>query len=326
MISRYYHKRTVFQKSLNHFNNKLGPLVRLFNAFIEDFCHNRYMNKKIQTKNTIINKLIQLFFIFAGLELIAMSVTMFFAPHSIAAGGATGVSILLNELFNIPLAVTLLILNFCMLVLSYIFLGKITTAKITFGSITLPIMIAITPNQMVIKDTFLSAVIGSIIFGIGLSILYRFDTPSGGTTVPPMILKKYFHIRNANSLFVIDAIVCLGNIIAGGWESFFLAILSVGLSTIVINYIETGIDKKQVVYIMSEQHIKEIKDAISGSIDDIGGTYLNVQGMYSEDQKKMLMIVTETQNYGAILRIIRAIDADAFILADSMAEVHNGSI
>lgn len=251
---------------------------------------------------------------------------MFFAPHSIAAGGATGISVLFQELFNIPISVTLLTLNILMLILSYIFLGKITTAKITFGSIMLPLLIAITPNEMVIKDTFLSAVIGSIVFGVGLSILYRFDAPSGGTTVPPMIFKKYFHIRNANSLFVIDAIVCLGNIVAGGFEVFFLAILSVGLSTIVINYIETGIDKKQVVYIMSENNIEEIKDAIAGSIDDIGGTYFNVQGMYSNDPKKMLMIVTESQNYGAILRIIRAIDKDAFILADSMAEVHNGSI
>ncbi|GKQ42363.1 membrane protein [Companilactobacillus sp. RD055328] len=284
------------------------------------------MNKKFTTQNQIINKLIQLIFILVGLELIAMSVTLFYAPHSIAAGGATGVSILLNELFNIPLAATLLVLNIIMLILSYIFLGKVTTAKITFGSIVLPAMIAITPKDMVIKDTFLSAVIGSIIFGVGLSILYRFDTPSGGTTVPPMIFKKYFHIRNANSLFVIDAIVCLGNIVAAGWEAFFLAILSVGLSTIVINYIETGIDKKQIIYIMSETHIEEIKDTVINNIDDIGGTYFNVQGMYSEDDKKMLMIVTESQNYGAILKIIRAIDKDAFILADSMAEVHNGSI
>lgn len=300
-------------------------MVVLFRAIQKFFCHNKSMNIKNLTQNKIIKKIFELILIIVGLELIAMSVTMFFAPHSIAAGGATGVSILFNELFKIPLAATLFVFNVIMLVLSYIFLDKVTTAKITFGSVTLPILIALTPNIMVIKNILLSDIIGSIIFGVGLSILYRHDTPSGGTTVPPMIFKKYFHIRNANSLFVIDAIVCLGNIFVSGFETFFLAILSVGISTIVINYIETGVIKKQVIYVMSETKIEEIKQALAYDIE-AGGTVFNVQGMYSNDHKQMLMIVTETQNYGHFLNIIQEIDPDAFILADTMAEVHNGNI
>ncbi|MGR3742337.1 YitT family protein [Companilactobacillus sp. DQM5] len=283
------------------------------------------MNISKLTQNKIINKLIQILLILIGLELIAMSVTMFFDPHSIAAGGATGISILFKGLFNIPLGISLFSINILMLILSYIFLDRITTARITFSSIVLPILVAVTPNYMVIKDIFLSTIIGSIIFGVGLTILYRLNTPSGGTTVPPLIFKKLFHIRNANSLFVIDAIVCLGNIFTSGIETFFLAILSVGLSTIVINYIETGIDKKQIIYIMSENRIDEIQAAISKSLD-VGGTVFNVQGMYTNDDKKMLMIVTETQFYGQILHIIHSIDKKSFILADTMAEVHNGSI
>ncbi|NVY96864.1 YitT family protein [Lactobacillus sp. DCY120] len=262
--------------------------------------------------------------ILIGLELIALSVSMFFEPHAIAAGGATGIAILVQELFKLPLAVTLLIFNIFMLILALIFLDRVATAKITFGSFVLPIFLALTPNTMIIKNPLLSDIIGSILFGLGLSMLYRVGSSSGGTTVPPMILNKLFHIRNANSLFAIDGIVCLGNIFVSGFEQFFLALLSVGISTIVLNYIQTGLDKKLVVYIMSETQMEAIKKALDKQIDT-GSTVFDVRGGHSNRPKEMLMLVTETQEYRNILNIIYKIDQNAFILTDSVAEVHNGS-
>lgn len=200
-----------------------------------------------------------------GLELIAISISMFFAPHKIAAGGATGIAILVKELLNVQMPLTLLVFNIFMWILTMIFLDKAQAAKITFGSIVLPIFLAITPNTKVIQDALLSDIIGSILFGLGLSIIYRMGSSAGGTTVPRMILNKYFHIRNANSLFVIDGIVCLGNI--SGWEQFFLAILSVGISTIVLNYFQTGLDKKLVVYIMNENKLEEIKAKLTSQME-----------------------------------------------------------
>ncbi|MBA1435088.1 YitT family protein [Lactobacillus bombi] len=276
-------------------------------------------------QNLYMKKITRLFSILAGLELIALSVSMFFEPHKIAAGGATGLAILVKELFNIQLSWTLLAFNLVMWILTIIFLDKVKAARITFGSLVLPIFLAITPNIMVIKDPLLSDVIGSILFGLGLSIIYRFGSSAGGTTVPPMILNKYFRIRNADSLFVIDGIVCLGNILVSGWEQFFLAILSVGISTIVLNYVQTGIDKKLVVYIMSEKHLEPIKSQLAENLK-AGSTVFEVRGGHSNQPKEMLMLVTDTQNYGNILDIVFALDPEAFILADSIAEVHNGHL
>ncbi|UQS83330.1 YitT family protein [Bombilactobacillus thymidiniphilus] len=274
-------------------------------------------------RNKYLKKVIRFLSILLGLELIAISVSMFFDPHKIAAGGATGIAILVKELWNTPLSMTLLVFNIFMWILTMIFLDKIAAAKITFGSIVLPIFLAITPNYMIIKNPLLSDIIGSIIFGFGLSILYRLGSSAGGTTVPPMILNKYFRIRKANSLFVIDGIVCLGNIFVSGFEHFFLAILSVGISTIVLNYIQTGIDKKLVVYVMSEQHLDTIKNKLELELQ-ASSTVFDVRGGHSNDQKEMLMLVTDTQNYGTVLDNIFEIDTEAFVLADSVAEVHNG--
>lgn len=250
---------------------------------------------------------------------------MFYEPHHVAAGGATGIAILVKEIAGVSLSTTLIIFNVAMLILSYFFLGKIATARITFGSIVLPIFLAITPDYMVIKGALLSSIIGSIIFGFGLSILYRLGSSAGGTTVPPMIFKKYFHIRNANSLFVLDGIICLGNIFVSGFEEFFLAILSVGISTIVMNYVQTGLDKKIVFYVMSEDHLNDIHEEISKRLT-VGGTFIAVRGGHSKDHKEMLMLVADTQDYGTILDIIYKVDKNAFILSDTVAEMHNGSL
>lgn len=275
-------------------------------------------------QNLYLKKVMRVCGILIGLAMISISVSMCFEPHAIAAGGATGIAILVQEVLQVPLSVTLLVFNVAMLILTLIFLDKVSAAKITFGSIVLPIFLALTPNTMIIKNALLSDIIGSIIFGFGLSIIYRLGSSSGGTTVPPMILNKYFHIRNANSLFVIDGIVCLGNIFVSGLEEFFLAILSVGISTIVMNYVQTGLDKKLVVYIMSEYHLEAIRQQLNDQLN-AGSTVFDVRGGHSNDEKEMLMLVAETQDYGTILNTIFAIDPNAFILADSVAEVHNGS-
>lgn len=197
---------------------------------------------------------------------------MFFAPHKIAAGGATGIAILVKELLNVQMPLTLLVFNIFMWILTMIFLDKAQASKITFGSIVLPIFLAITPNTQVFRMHYYR-ILSEVFFLAWVCLLsIVWDLPRVGTTVPPIILNKYSHIRNANSLFVIDGIVCLGNILVSGWEQFFLVILSVGISTIVLNYVQTGLDKKLVVYIMSENKLEEIKAKLTAQMA-IGGNW-----------------------------------------------------
>ncbi|WP_272481159.1 YitT family protein [Holzapfeliella floricola] len=127
-----------------------------------------------------------------GVEIIAISINLFAAPHKIALGGVSGVSVLLDAVFSIPTYATVLVLNLLMLVLSYLFLGKKTTINIALGSLMLPIGLALTPEIMLVKDPFVSVIASGAIFGVGLALLYRCNASSGGTAVPPMIVKKIF--------------------------------------------------------------------------------------------------------------------------------------
>ncbi|WP_334333364.1 YitT family protein [Companilactobacillus sp. HBUAS59544] len=182
--------------------------------------------KRISTK---------LLMMLVALELIAFSLNMFFEPHSIAAGGATGIAILLQAGWKIPTFISVLVINIVMLVLAYIHLDRQTTIKLAIGSFALPLLLYITPVYNLIPNSrFISIIVGSIIFGIGLAILYTLNMSSGGTTVPPMIIHKNFGIEKYISLFIIDGFVCLGNFVLSDVISFLLAVMSVAISSLAI--------------------------------------------------------------------------------------------
>lgn len=186
------------------------------------------MNKK-QLKN--ISKILLMII---SLELIAISINLFFEPSKVAAGGATGIAILLFEGFSIPTSLSVFSINIVMLVFSFFFLEKMTTVKLVFGSFLLPLLLLVTPVFDVIKPIFPSVVVGSVIFGVGLAILYTLNMSSGGTTVPPIIIHRHFGVDRYITLFIVDALVCIGNIFLTSWLNFGLAVMSVAISSIVI--------------------------------------------------------------------------------------------
>ncbi|WP_082604498.1 YitT family protein [Companilactobacillus bobalius] len=177
----------------------------------------------------------KLLIMLVALELIAFSLNMFFEPHSIAAGGATGIAILLQAGWKIPTFISVLFINIVMLVLAYIHLDRQTTVKLAIGSFMLPLLLYITPvYNLIPNNRVISIIVGSIIFGIGLAILYTLNMSSGGTTVPPMIIHKNFGVDKYISLFIIDGLVCLGNFALNDLISFLLAVMSVGISSLAI--------------------------------------------------------------------------------------------
>lgn len=259
-----------------------------------------------------------------ALALIAVSINMFYAPHGVAAGGATGIAILGQEAFGVPLFATTLAVNLGMLALAYWLLDRGTTKRILLGSLVLPVMLALVPQIKVVQDELLAVIVGSVIFAIGVGLNYQIDASSGGTTVPPMVLKKYFGIKPAVGLFAIDLLVCVGNLFVSGIEAFVLAVFAIGLTSLVMTYVETGFDRKKAVYIMSID-IAAIKAALQADAAH-GLTVQSVVGGYSGQASEMLMVVVEQPDFKQLIDRVRIIDPAAFILAVEATEVHGGRL
>ena len=257
-----------------------------------------------------------------ALEIIAISINFFYGPINIAAGGSTGISILVDAVWGINRSVTVFIVNVLMLILAAIFLGKTTTKNVALGSFLLPVLMQITPSFKVTNSDLLAVIYGGALMGLGVSLLYRVNASSGGTTIPPMILKKYFFINPAVSLLCIDMIIIFLNIFVDGLNAFFLAAFSQVVTAITMNFAEAGFDRKYQVRIMSNDHFDKIKDMLMKEYD--GLTVYNVVGGYTEENKQQILIVVDTRDYGPLISKIHDIDDNAFIITDTVVSVHGG--
>lgn len=255
-----------------------------------------------------------------ALTILGVSINMFLGPHHIAAGGVSGLGILLESALGFDRAMVILVLNIIMLGLALLFLGKQPFFKVLFGSLVFPLIIAIIPETMITPDRLLSVIFGSAIFALGVAILYKNNSSSGGTTIPPLIFKKYFHLNTSIGLLFTDAVVVSLNLFVFGFEEFLYAILSIVITSIVMSYIETGTNRKKSIMVMSEDSLEEIRRRLSAEIGR-GLTLLEAKGGYNRKSKEVLLIVVTDHEFSRIKPLIEEIDSTAFVIVNSVAEV-----
>ena len=251
-----------------------------------------------------------------ALFILGVAINMFLGPHHIAAGGVSCLGILLEAALGFDRAIVILVLNIVMLVLALLFLGKKPFFKVLFGSLVFPLIIEI----MITSDRLLSVIFGSAIFALGVAILYKNNSSSGGTTIPPLIFKKYFHLNTSIGLFFTDAFVVSLNLFVFGIEEFLYAILSIAITSIVMTYIETGINRKKSVMVMSEHYLEDIRLRLSAEIGR-GLTLLEAKGGYNRKSKEVLLIVVTDHEFSRMKPLIEEIDPSAFVIVSSVAEV-----
>lgn len=253
--------------------------------------------------------------------ILAVSVNMFLGPHHIAAGGVSGIGILLESLIGMNRAWVVMILNGLMLVLAAIFLGKTVFLRTLLGSILFPLSLRIVPQVMLTQDRLLSVIMGSVIFAAGVAILYRIQSSSGGTTIPPLILKKYFNINTSIGLLFTDMLIVFMSLYVFGFEEFLFAILSIGITSLVMNYIETGLKRRKAVMILSLTHSEAIRAKLLEEIDR-GMTLFDVRGGKNQTSQNMILTVIKRQEYPKVLEIIETIDPKCFVIVYEVSEVH----
>ena len=262
----------------------------------------------------------KLFWIALAIVLISVSVNMFLGPHSIAAGGITGLAIILGSLFGFSRSIVILIFNITILVITYIFLGREILFNTAIGSMLLPVFIGIIPQKMIVTDITLSMVVGSVMFGVAVSILYRNKASSGGTAVPPLILQKYFKINPSIGLFLTDGIVVALTLFVFSLEVFFYAVFSIFITSATMKWLESGISKKKMVYIISDRHQLILEDILHKV--GRGVTVIPAVGGYSLSPRQMLMVTLDRKNYAQLLDIVNRHDKKAFMITDTVSDVH----
>ncbi|MFE8704162.1 YitT family protein [Cytobacillus sp. FJAT-54145] len=173
----------------------------------------------------------------ASVQGFAMAIFLF--PHYIPSGGAASVSVLMNYLFKIPFSITLLILNASLLIAAVKWLGKSNALWTIYCVIVTSAIIDILSPFLVepVSNVFVDLVIGAIIFGVGVGILFRLGASSGGMDILALIISKTRGVPPGRALFFINASVLLLTALLVDWKIIIFAIACQFISTRVLDVI-----------------------------------------------------------------------------------------
>lgn len=254
-----------------------------------------------------------------GIFFIVLPIRTMFMTHDVAGGGVGGISIILFKTLHLNMSIVTLVINGILLIAGLVFLGKNFFFKTAYGTLLVPVFMQLIPDVMLSTDTILSVLFGSLLTAIGVNTLYYLDASSGGSTIPPAILKKYFGINQSVGLLVTDAAVVLASLFVFGPEAFMYSALVIILTSIIMEYLSNGVSRKKVIYIMSTEHEAISKDLFK--VVGRGATNLMAQGAYTHRDKTVLMIVLNDRDLNKLQAILDRHDPNAFTIVQTVARV-----
>lgn len=153
----------------------------------------------------------EILILIVGCILMAISLNLFFNPHAIAAGGITGLGVVLNSLFGVELWIVNLLLNVPLFIFAYKILSKKDCFKTVLGIIFLTIALKLTANMATLditNDMYLAIISGSILMGVGQGLIFRINGSTGGTDLMALLLNKYFPTFSIPVLMgIVDCVV-----------------------------------------------------------------------------------------------------------------------
>lgn len=263
-----------------------------------------------------------LLFDIAGSFFVAVSIQCFSAPNNIAPGGVSGIAILIEYLFAIPISATNLLLNIPLLILAWFFLGRHFTLKTLKSVIILTAMLLLCEWLPAYSGNhLLAALYSGVLQGAGLAAVFARSSTTGGTDIASRLIQLRFpHISVGKILIAVDFIILAASaLVYRNIESALYALIAIFTSGRIIDSVLYSLDVGKVMMIVSEKH-EEIAQQIH-SVLGRGCTVLQGAGSYTGENRPVLMCAVRIRQFVELKRFIKTIDSRAFIMVLEANEV-----
>ena len=262
------------------------------------------------------------FIITIGCLLAGFSLSCFLASNDIIAGGVSGIATIINHFFKIPIGFMIILINIPIFIWGVIRFGKSLGISTLYATILLSVFTDLFSYIGVLtKDMLLAAVFGGIIAGIGYGMVFYSNATTGGVDIIANIIKlKYRHLPLGKIILIVDLIIILfamyvyKNINIG-----LYSIISLWLTAYVLDMILEGFNFAKLVIIISDKY-EDIACLINTKLDR-GATFLNGEGTYTGDFKKVIICTIKEKEIPKLKDIIKCADKESFVLITDAKEV-----
>ncbi|WP_042222196.1 YitT family protein [Oceanobacillus manasiensis] len=258
--------------------------------------------------------------IIIGATLVALSYNIFLLPSKLAAGGISGISTILFETYGLSPAYTQMLINIPIFIIGWIALGKSFSWKTLIGTFWVPFIIWLSADiPYTVTNPLLGAIYGGIVLGTGLGIVYKGNGSTGGTAAIAQIVKKFTGISSGYSQLIVDGFVVIASIIVFSLELTLFALMAIYITSKTIDIVQLRTSATKLIMIITEEEEK-IQQLIRDGIDR-GITKVRSVGGYSNQDKTMILCVTEQQEAVQLKRILQKEEPASFVIFINASEI-----
>ena len=268
-------------------------------------------------------RLASLLMVVLGNLLYTCTVKLFLLPANLISCGTTGIALVAEHYFHIPMSGFILAFNMAMLCLGWVVLGRKFAMTTVLSSILYPLFLEVLNRALgdfvVTENILLNVLFSGMGLGLSLGIVIRAGASTGGMDIPPLILKKLFHIPVSVSLWVFDFCIMLCQIPFHPLEDLLYGILLLIAISVALNKAMVLGTSRTEVKIISTQS-EEIRQAILSRVDR-GVTVLHGEGGYGRQDTEVILSVISNRELPRLQQVARAIDPNCFMIVSQVTEV-----
>ena len=263
------------------------------------------------------------FGVLVGNAILAFTVVAFIVPHGVIMGGATGIGLTIAHYVPVDLSIIIFIVNSILFVLGATVLGKkfaVATIASTFIYPTFLSIVQKIPGIDGLTDNLMLATLyAGALLGVGIGLIVRVGSSTGGTDIVALVLNKWFHIPVAGLLYVIDFLVLGGQVFFSDTEQIMYGVLMLVLETAILNKVMLLGQSQIQLFIISEEY-EHIREKMLKELD-AGVTMVHVETGYGQENQKGVLCIIPNRKLYSVKELVQSIDPKAFITITQINEV-----
>ncbi len=278
------------------------------------------------TTNKILSELRSYLMLTIGLAIGTLGWTGFLIPAKIIGGGLTGIATILYFIFGWDVGLSTLIINIALILIAMKVLGASFGIKTIYCVLVFSGLLTVMRpffDAPIVSELMMNSIIGGILGGIGAGIVFVNGGSTGGVDIIAMIINKYKNISLGRLLLGMDVIIISSSFFlvqTSSIETVVYGFMTMAVLAYTVDLVISG-NKQTVQFFIISNKPEQIQKSVIFEANR-GLTVLHGTGGYSGEERKVLMVIARKSDTQMIFKVVKHIDAEAFITVGTVMGVY----
>jgi len=269
----------------------------------------------LKTRVNILKEIRVYVIITIGLFIHALGWTAFLIPGEIVGGGISGVSAIIFYATGISAGYPYLAINAILIIVAIKMLGASFGIKTIYSVVMISIFLSLQQSfitEPIITDAFMATVLGGLMAGAGVGIVFTQGGSTGGTDIIAMIFNKYRNTSPGKVILYCDVIIIGSSyILFQSMEKLVYGFVMMGVVSYTIDLILNG-SKQSIQLMIYSKNYNKIAEEITNRLNR-GVTVIDGTGWYTQTPTKIIITIVRKSEAPMVHSIVKSVDTEAFI-------------